>query len=64
MRLAKGFEAADRLYVCLHSTSKAHFGELENENPEMLREKHRTREGAVHPISRVVKRKCRRKKIK
>jgi len=34
----KGFEAADRQHVQVHSTSKACFKELEKSNPEMQRQ--------------------------
>lgn len=51
----KGFEAADRQHVWVHSASKACFSELKKAKPEMLRQKHRTWQGTVHLVSQAVK---------
>lgn len=58
----KGFEAADRQHVWVHSASKACFSELKKAKPEMLRQKHRTCEGRVHLVSAAVKEEAQKKK--
>lgn len=57
----KGFEAADRQHVWVHSASKICYRELKKAKPETLRQKHRTWEGTVHLVLQAVKEEAQKK---